>query len=190
MKISFLRSSHPLLLLPALFILWEVGLAAERPPLEVVRELDLMRYQGTWYEIARLPNRFQTRCAGEVNARYELKKNGMISVLNSCTQHDGSRTEASGVAKRAAKNKPPSKLKVRFAPALLSFLPQVWGEYSVIELDPDYQWAVVGAENREFFWILARTPHLQDDLYTRLLEKGRQQGFDAGQVKKTRQANR
>ena len=97
--------------------------------LEVVPTVDLSRYVGTWYEIARLPNRFQNKCAGDVTATYALLDNGEISVINRCRTFDGETTQAEGRARRAGEDQPNTKLKVRFAPAFLSFLPFVWWIY-------------------------------------------------------------
>jgi len=129
-----------------LAILSAIGLAYAqgRSPLRVVPEVDLARYAGQWYEIARFPNRFQKRCAGEVTAQYTLQPSGKISVLNRCRLENGGQIQAEGVARVASKGQPNSILKVRFAPAFLSFIPQVWGDYQIIALSPDYTHALVG----------------------------------------------
>jgi apolipoprotein D and lipocalin family protein len=93
-----------------------------KQPLEVVPSVDLTRYCGTWYEIARLPNGFQKKCAGDVTATYTLLDDGKIKIVNKCRMEDGEITEAEGRAKRASDDEPNTKLKVRFAPAILSFL--------------------------------------------------------------------
>ena len=103
-----------------------IGLASAaqgKQPLRVIPEVDLARYAGQWYEIARFPNRFQKRCAGEVTAQYTLQPSGKISVLNRCRLENGGRIQAEGVARVAGKGQPNSILKVRFAPAFLSFIP-------------------------------------------------------------------
>lgn len=161
--------------------------AADPAPLRVVPDLDLSRYAGTWYEVARLPNRFQTKCAGEVVARYQPRPDGRITVVNRCRTTKGETTEAAGVARRV-EGQPTSILEVRFAPAFLSFLPAVWGDYQVIALGPDYDHAVVGTPDRQFLWILSRTPQMDPALYQRLLEGAKGQGFDVTKVVPTRQA--
>ena len=98
-------------------------------------------------QIARLPNRFQEKCAGEVVASYALRPDGRITVTNRCRTTGGETTEATGVARRVD-GKPPSVLEVRFAPAFLSFLPAVWGDYQVIALGADYDHAMVGTPDR------------------------------------------
>lgn len=156
------------------------------PPLRVVDALDLARYAGTWYEIARLPNRFQDDCAGEVVATYQPREDGRLAVTNRCRTADGSTRRASGVA-RPVEGRPASVLQVRFAPAVLGFLPAVWGDYQVIALGPGYDHAMVGTPDRAFLWILSRAPRLEPGIYQRLLEEAKGQGFDVTRVVETRQ---
>jgi apolipoprotein D and lipocalin family protein len=170
----------PQYLAAAMLIVAAAHLEASRPrpgPLRVVPDLDYHRYVGTWYEIARLPNRFQRACVSDVTATYALRSNGRIAVTNRCRQADGDIREATGVARRVERQ-PPSVLKVRFAPALLSFLPAVWGDYHVVELGVDYDYAVVGTPDRSYLWILARQPELDPELHRRILDRVREQGFD------------
>jgi apolipoprotein D and lipocalin family protein len=96
-------------------------------------------------------------------------------------------TEAVGVARLADRKGSNSRLKVRFAPAYLSFLPFVWGDYQIIELAPDYTHAVVGTPDRKYLWILSRTPQLGEATYQRLAEAARSQGFDVSRLTRTRQ---
>jgi apolipoprotein D and lipocalin family protein len=167
-----------------------IGLAHAqgKRPLRVVPEVDLARYAGQWYEIARFPNRFQKRCAGEVTAQYTLQPSGKISVLNRCRLENGGQIQAEGVARVVGKGQPNSILKVRFAPAFLSFIPQVWGDYQIIALSPDYTHALVGDPTREYLWILSRSPQMDDATYNRLVEEARAQGFDVSRLQKTRQS--
>jgi apolipoprotein D and lipocalin family protein len=171
-------------------MLTAIGLARaeNKSPLRVVPSVDLNRYAGQWYEIARLPNRFQTKCAGEVIATYEPRTDGTISVINRCRLENGDPTQAKGVARLAEKGQPNSILKVRFAPAFLSFIPQVWGDYQIIALSPDYTYAVVGDPGRQYLWFLARSPRMDDSIYKRLVEEAKAQGFDVSLLQKTRQA--
>jgi len=161
--------------------------AQQKGPLRVVPEVDLVRYSGQWYEIARLPNSFQKRCAGEVTATYTLWSDGRISVLNRCRGENGVDIQVEGVARLAGKGQPNSVLKVRFAPAYLSFIPWVWGDYQIIALSPDYTHALVGDPGREYLWILSRSPQMEDDTYDRLVEEAKAQGFDVSRLQKTRQ---
>jgi apolipoprotein D and lipocalin family protein len=160
----------------------------DKRQLRVVPEVDLARYAGQWYEIARFPNRFQKRCAGEVTAQYTLQPSGKISVLNRCRLENGKQIQAEGVARVVGKGQPNSILKVRFAPAFLSFIPQVWGDYQIIALSPDYTHALVGDPTREYLWILSRSPQMDDATYNRLVEEARAQGFDVSRLQKTGQS--
>ena len=157
--------------------------------LEVVPSIDLHRYVGTWYEIARLPNSFQTKCVGNVVATYTLLEDGTIRVVNRCSTGDGSTTEAEGKARIADDNGPNTKLKVRFAPAILSFLPFVWGDYWIIELGADYEYAVVGEPKREYFWIISRTPKMEESAIQSILDRAREKGFDVSKIIRTAQGN-
>ena len=161
-------------------------LRAQEKPLDVVPQVDFERYTGKWYEIARLPFRYQENCARDVTATYTLRPDGRITVVNRCVRKDGTVSEAEGVA-RGVDGKPPSVLEVRFAPGWLSFLPMVWGDYQIIQLGPDYEYSVVGTPNRKNLWILARTPKLDAKLYRSLLDKAEAQGFDVSRLIETEQ---
>jgi apolipoprotein D and lipocalin family protein len=132
----------------------------QAPPVRTVPFVELDRYAGDWFEIARLPNRFQRQCVGDVRATYARRPDGRVDVVNRCRTAEGV-TEARGVA-RIADERTFAKLKVRFAPEWLSWLPMVWGNYWIIGLAPDYSWAVVGDPDRDYLWILARAPVLDD----------------------------
>lgn len=155
-----------------------------------VASLDLERYAGQWYEIARLPNRFQRDCASDVTATYVLRDDGRIDVINRCKKADGEPMEATGIARLSAEDEPASKLKVRFAPAFLSILPFVWADYWVIDLAPDYSYAVVGHPDRDYLWVLSRTPAIDNQLYEEIARRFTEQGYDAARMIKTRQALR
>jgi apolipoprotein D and lipocalin family protein len=154
-----------------------------------VDSVDLSRYAGTWFEIARLPNRFQEECTGNVTATYEVLEDGQIKVVNRCEKSGGEFSEAEGIARRASSEEPNSKLKVRFAPAFLSFLPMVWGNYWIIDLAPDYSYAVIGEPNREYLWVLARTPSLEENLLGGILERVKKQGYALASLIRTRQTH-
>jgi apolipoprotein D and lipocalin family protein len=161
-------------------------LGAQEKPLEVVPQVDFQRYAGKWYEIARLPFRYQEACARDVTATYTPRPDGRITAVNRCVQKDGKSREAEGVARRVD-GRPSSVLKVRFSPAWLSFLSSVWGDYQVIALGPDYEYSVVGTPDRKYLWILARTPKLDAALYRALLDKAKAQGFDVSRLTETEQ---
>ena len=127
---------------------------------DTVQELDLNRYQGTWYEVARLPNWFQKKCRRDITAIYEWRPDGKITVINTCVSKEGKRTKAKGVA-RLQTSDSPSKLEVSFF-SVLGFRPG-WGDYWVFYLDRDYNLAVVGDRNLKYAWILSRTPSLSTE---------------------------
>jgi len=163
--------------------------APQSPSVATVPQVDLDRYLGQWYEIARFPNYFQKRCAGEVRATYAKRPDRRIDVINECRTKDGSVTKAAGVA-RVVDEKTRAKLKVRFAPAALSFLPFVWGDYWVIGLADDYSWATVGSPDRGYLWILSRKPALNDADHAAAVERARANGFDTSRLVRTRQSPR
>ncbi|HZT78332.1 MAG TPA: lipocalin family protein [Vicinamibacterales bacterium] len=159
--------------------------AETRTSVRTVPLVDLNRYAGDWFEIARFPNRFQRPCVGDVRASYARRSDGRIDVVNRCRTADGD-TEARGVA-RIVDDRTFAKLKVRFAPAWLSFLPVVWGDYWIIGLAPDYSWAVVGDPDREYLWILARAPDLDAESMAKARAAARDNGFDVERLVATPQ---
>jgi len=175
------------LLLAAMAAVWLAGPAAgaqgPTSPVRPVGDLDLDRYMGRWYELARYPNRFQKSCTGDVEVFYTRRADGRIDVTNTCATARG-RIEAQGVARRAQNSAWASVLQVRFAPAFLSFLP-VWGDYWVLHLAPDYSTAVVGTPGRDYLWILSRTPHVDGPTYVNLVDAARTQGYDVTRIVRT-----
>jgi apolipoprotein D and lipocalin family protein len=159
-------------------------------PLEVVPKIDINRYVGTWYEIARMPFRFQSQCAGDVTATYSLLEDGTIKVVNRCRKQNGEFDEAVGRAKRASDEGPNTKLKVRFAPAFLSLLPFVWGDYWIIDLAPDYSYVVVGEPDRKYLWVLSRTPVMNEATLQGILERAKEQGYDLAGLIRTNQTQK
>lgn len=156
-------------------------------PVKTIATLDVPRYMGTWYEIAKFPNWFQKKCVSNTRAVYSIRPDGNLKVLNSCNTADGSISEAEGTARQiGAKDSP--KLEVRFAPAWLSFLPMVWGDYWIIDLDPEYQIAVVSDPRREYLWILSRSPRLDKKVYDALLQRLQASQFDVKKLEPTLQA--
>jgi apolipoprotein D and lipocalin family protein len=156
-------------------------------PPATVDQVDLARYMGTYYEVARFPNRFQTQCLGDVTATYSLRPDGRVDVVNRCRLADGSMEEARGVARRAGKNTSNARLEVRFAPAFLSFLPQVWGDYWILGLGPDYGYSVVGSPDRQYLWILSRTPTMSEEAYGQALAIAASNGYDTSRLERTPQ---
>jgi apolipoprotein D and lipocalin family protein len=143
---------------------------------------------GTWHEVAKFPNRFQKQCVRNTQATYSLQADGAVRVVNRCTTSDGTSKEAEGAARQIGPAASP-KLQVRFAPAWLSFLPWVWGNYWVIDLDPNYQWVAVSEPQREFLWILSRTPKMEPSVYQALVARLAANGFDIGKLELSPQGN-
>jgi apolipoprotein D and lipocalin family protein len=141
-------------------------------PLPVVEYVDVERYMGLWYEIAKYPNFFQGDCAGNTTAEYTLLEDGRVQVLNTCLASlpDGPEDVIEGTA-RVVDPQTNAKLKV-------SFFGPFEGDYWIIDLDPDYQWAVVGEPTRTFLWVLSRTPTLDEEIYNGILERLPDLGYD------------
>lgn len=170
-------------MLIALIVATLVAPAAAQDVRTVAR-VDLDRYAGDWHEVARFPNRFQDQCASDVVASYARRDDGRIDVVNRCRLEDGAIDEATGVA-RVVDTSTNAKLKVRFAPGWLSWLPMVWGDYWVIGLADDYSWATVGSPDRDYLWILSRTPVLEQGAFDAAVDAARANGFDVSRLRKT-----
>lgn len=168
-----------LLVLGAMIAAVQVSAEGRQEPVQVVPSVDLARYVGKWYEIAHLPAWFQRDCTGDTTATYTLRPDGRITVLNQCRKADGKMKSAKGVAKLASKTGPNSKLKVTF------FWP-FYGDYWILDLDPEYRWAVVGEPNRKYLWILSREPELDRAVYEQLVARAAKQGFDVSRLIATR----
>jgi apolipoprotein D and lipocalin family protein len=155
-------------------------------PLQTIERLDVGRYLGTWYEIAKYPNWFQRKCATDTQAQYRSRGEGQLDVINRCRQASGEWIEAVGRARQIGATDSP-KLEVRFAPAWLSWLPVVWGNYWVIDLDPAYQLVAVSEPQRDYLWILSRTPTVDAAAYQALLGRLQAKGFDLSKLERTAQ---
>jgi apolipoprotein D and lipocalin family protein len=158
--------------------------AQEAPPLSTIEALDVPRYMGRWYEVAKYPNRFQRKCVADTSAQYTLLGDGTVQVANRCRRADGSLDQALGQARQLGGAASP-RLQVRFAPAWLSFLPFVWGDYWVVDLDEGYSLAAVSEPRREYLWILSRSPQPDAAAYAALLERLRAQGFELSRLERT-----
>lgn len=155
-------------------------------PVTSVKNVDWQRYGGQWYELARLPNSFQRKCVGDVSAQYTAAADGRLQVLNTCRRDDGSVDSALGEAKVVPDEE--GRLKVRFAPGWLAWLPLVWGDYWVLGLDDDYQTALVGTPDREYLWLLSRTPQRSSAAIEPWLMRAASMGFDISRVRLTSQS--
>lgn len=146
--------------------------------LPTVPSVDLARYAGRWYEIARYPAWFQRKCAKNTIAEYALQPNGTVSVENRCTTVEGRETVARGTA-RIADPVTRAKLKVKFS----FFMPA--GDYWIVDLDPDYAWAVVGEPKRRYVWILARRPSLDEPTFQAICDRLRTWQYDPNRLIRT-----
>lgn len=147
------------------------------PPLATVPAVDTARYVGRWYEVARFPTWFQKRCVGDVTAQYATRADGELDVENRCARSDATVDVANARAKRADGDPTGAKLRVSFLPAALRWLPFGWAHYWVVDLDPDYAWAVVSEPARDYLWILSRTPSLPAATYDAIVARLAAQGF-------------
>ncbi len=155
--------------------------ALAQAPLQTVPKVDLNRYTGRWYEIAKYPNRFERKCDRNITANYSLRSDGKISVVNACTTHEGALTQSSGWAK-VVDPKTGAKLKVTF------FWP-FFGDYWIIDLGANYEYAVVGEPSREYLWILSRNAKMDEKLYGEITARLAAKGYDASKLERVRQTN-
>jgi len=145
-----------------------------------IKSLDLNRYLGTWYEIARFPHSFEKNLVG-VTANYSLREDGMIRVLNKGYKKslDGKLSVAEGKAKIPDPNDS-GKLKV-------SFFWIFYGDYYILELDENYQYVMIGSSTDKYFWILSRTPQMDESIYQMLLDNARKRGYNLDKLEKVPQ---
>jgi apolipoprotein D and lipocalin family protein len=158
---------------------------AQQQRLPTVPAVDLQRYAGTWHEVARLPNRFQAQCVAEVTAEYTPRDDGTVGVVNRCRGAaaggaDGPLSVAEGVARPVDATN--ARLRVSFLPAALRWLPVGWGDYWVLELDPEYRWALVGEPGRDYLWVLSRSPVLPQEVLQGLLRRAGELGFPVDRI--------
>ena len=153
-----------------------------------VDSVDLNEYAGTWYEIGRLPMYFQRKCAGDVTANYTQKTDGSgIIVTNKCVSEDGSGITAEGLAKPVDESG--SKLKVTFLPKWIRWIPVGRADYWVLARDADYKTALVGTPDKKYLWLLARSPNISQETYTKYRQVAQQQGYDLKEFTLTSQSN-
>ncbi|MBN2359198.1 MAG: lipocalin family protein [Deltaproteobacteria bacterium] len=148
------------------------------PPLQTVPRVELERYLGTWYEIASFPQSFQKGCTAST-ANYTLRPDGQIDVLNRCRKGspDGPEDSAKGRA-RVVDTATNAKLEV-------SFFGPFWGDYWIVDLGADYQYAVVGHPSRDYLWILSRTPTMDEAVYQGIVDQLKATGHEVERLQRT-----
>jgi apolipoprotein D and lipocalin family protein len=153
------------------------------PTLQTVPHVDLKRYLGAWFEIAAFPQSFQRGCTGS-NATYAMREDGDIDVVNRCRKGslDGEESVAQGRA-RVVDHATNAKLEV-------SFFRPFWGDYWIIDLGANYEYAVVGHPSRDYLWVLSRTPTMDTAVYDGIITRLRGQGYQVDRLHRTLQPNR
>lgn len=154
-----------------------------------IAHADVDRFMGRWYEIARLPNRREANCAGDVVATYERRSASGIRIVSSCRNADGELERMQGVA-RIRDGESKAKLELRFAPLALAWLPFLWDDWWILEVAPEYTYMMTGDPSRRSLWIYARTPALDDATYRTLVAHAAAQGYDTSRLVRTPQAAR
>lgn len=154
---------------------------AQQRSLPTVQTLDLKRYAGSWYEIARLPTRLEKACAGDITVEYGVEADGRLRVVRRCRLADGSLEEAEGAA-RVPDLAQPGQLEVSFAPPPLRWFPTVWTDHWVLFVDTDYQVALIGTPDREHLWLMAREPRMATADMEALRALALRLGFDTSRL--------
>ncbi|WP_374663754.1 lipocalin family protein [Acinetobacter sp.] len=159
---------------------------AQTKPLHAVEKVELDKYLGVWYEVARKPMSFQNKCDRDVTATYTLNENGNIQVDNRCVMKNGKAAEAQGEA--FVQNAPfNSKLKVSFLPEAIRWIPAGRGDYWILKIDEHYQTVLVGEPRRNYMWVLSRTPHPDPSVINEYLEYAKSVGYDLKDIIHTKQ---
>ncbi len=157
---------------------------AEQKPLHTVEKVELDKYLGVWYEVARKPLSFQKKCARDISARYTLNENGNVVVDNRCYDQEGKLSQSLGEA--YVQNAPfNSKLKVSFLPEAVRWLPVGRGDYWILKLDEDYQTVLVGEPNRQYMWVLSRDTDVKPEVLNEYLDYAKSVGYDLSDLIQT-----
>ena len=157
------------------------------PTVTTVQKIDINRYTGKWYEIARFPMFFQRNCASDVTATYgvDTRDSSKIIVDNQCRKSDGTIIQSIGQAKPIDASN--SKLQVTFLPKFLRWLPIGQAPYWILKIDADYQTVLVGNPEHKYLWILSRTPQISEATYKTYVDAAHHQGFDVSKLQRTTQ---
>ncbi|MGQ2905800.1 MAG: lipocalin family protein [Neoaquamicrobium sediminum] len=145
-------------------------------PVAAIPSLDLERYLGQWYEICRLPLKYEDETATDITARYSLNDSGSVRIDNRCFDEDGNPSQAVGEA--IPVDEGGSRLKVTFLPKVIRWIPFTSGDYWVLKLADDYSVSLVGTPDHRYLWLLSRTPSLDADTRAEYLAEAERQGFD------------
>ncbi|BAB51309.1 outer membrane lipoprotein [Mesorhizobium japonicum MAFF 303099] len=141
-----------------------------------ITSLNLSRYLGKWYELCRLPIKYEDETATDITANYSLNDSVTVRVDNRCFDKHGKPFRAIGEATPVDDAR--SRLKVTFLPKYIRWIPFTSGDYWVLKLDPEYKVSLVGSPDRQYLWLLARSPDLAQDTRERYLAEAKRQGFD------------
>ena len=151
---------------------------------KAVDAIDVQKYAGRWYEVARLPMYFQRNCASDVQAKYSLNSDKTIKVRNQCMNKEGKLDVSEGVA--YPQNDGNSQLKVSFLPKGLRWVPFSKGDYWVLRVDEDYQVALVGGPSHRYLWLLSRIPDVDEAVIEDYLNTAKAQGYDLSKLIRTK----
>lgn len=186
MKKFIFAAVLPILLFFSTFVTAQKKDSDNKTEVQTVSSVDLKRYAGKWFEIARYPSKFQKNCVGNTTATYTARTDGKIAVVNRCVMKDGAVGNAAGEAKitDTASN---AKFEMNFPTQFKSFLSSDWDNYWIVDLDENYQYAAVADPKRNNLWILSRTPELKDAVYQNILRRVEKLGFNPGKLSKTPQ---
>ncbi|MDF1489540.1 lipocalin family protein [Tessaracoccus caeni] len=148
----------------------------DKPEVVSVPELDLARYLGLWYEVGRLPLKFEDEGARDITAEYSLQDDGKVRVDNRCIDEEGEPTQALGEA--IPDEEHDGRLRVTFLPAALRWIPFTQADYWVLKIDDEYRHALVGTPDHKNLWLLNREPQISSDVEDDYLAEAVRQGFD------------
>ncbi|MFC6152201.1 lipocalin family protein [Nocardioides yefusunii] len=151
-----------------------------------VDAFDLERYLGLWYEIGRLPLKYQDEESRDVTAQYSLNDDGSVRVDNRCIDGEGKPTQT--LAKGSVVEGEVGQLTVNFLPKYLRWLPFTDGDYWVLRLTEDYSVSLVGTPDHAHLWLLARRHELPEAVVEEFLATAREQGFDLTDFTRTQQS--
>jgi len=164
-----------------------LSVATATPPVESVEHLDMQRYAGIWYELARMPNRLQARCVADATTSYRQLDDGSMSLVQRCREEGNRWGVMVGRAMHIAGDRSGARLKLSFLPPWLAWWPSSTEDHWIVMLDEDYRYAVVSQPSRRGLWILSRTPTLDPDTYESIVARLRAQRYPVDQLVPTPQ---